>query len=50
LIFFVLINKNFYKQVGFFGKQNPEDIIKLLWATDAIKLGGTFKSIVGVKF
>lgn len=46
----LLINKNFYKQVGFFGKQNPEDIIKLLWATDAIKLGGTFKSIVGVKF
>lgn len=46
----LLINKNFYNEVGFFGKENPEDIIKLLWANDAIKLGGTFKSIVGVKF
>ncbi len=46
----LLINKNFYNEVGFFGKENPEDIIKLLWANDAIKLGATFKSIVGVKF
>lgn len=46
----LLINRNFYNEVGFFGKENPEDIIKLLWANDAIKLGGTFKSIVGVKF
>lgn len=46
----MLINRTFYNKVGFFGKENPEDIIKLLWAADAIKLGGTFKSIVGVKF
>jgi hypothetical protein len=46
----LLINRNFYEEIGFFGKENPEDIIKLLWAADAIKLGGTFKSIVGVKF
>ena len=46
----LLINKNFYNEIGFFGKENPEDVIKLLWANGAIKLGGTFKSIVGVKF
>jgi hypothetical protein len=46
----MLINKKFYEKVGFFGKENPEDIIKLLWAFDAIRLGATFKSIVGVKF
>ena len=46
----LLINKKFYKEVGFFGKENPEDIIKLLWAADVVKLGGTFKCIIGVKF
>ena len=46
----LMINKNFYNEVGFFGKQNPEDIVKLLWASDVVKLGGTFKSIVGVTF
>lgn len=45
----LLINKNTYNKIGIFGKDNPEDIIKLLWATDAVKIGCQFKAIVGIK-
>jgi hypothetical protein len=45
----LLINKNTYNNIGVFGKDNPEDIIKLLWAADAVKFGCTFKAIVGCK-
>lgn len=44
----LLINKKTYNKIGIFGKDNPEDIIKLLWAFDAAKEGCLFKAIVGI--
>ena len=44
----LLINKKTYNKIGVFGKDNPEDIIKLLWAADAAKAGCFFKAIVGI--
>lgn len=46
----LLINKNTYNKIGRFGKDNPEEIIKLLWGADAAKLGCKFKAIVGLQF
>lgn len=44
----LLINKNTYNKIGKFGKDNPIDIIKLLWANDAVNYGCLFKAIVGL--
>ena len=44
----LLINKNTYNKIGKFGKDNPIDIIKLLWGADAAKYGCLFKAIVGL--
>lgn len=44
----LLINKKTYNKIGAFGKDNPEHIIKLLWASDAIKEGCLFKAVTGI--
>lgn len=43
----VLINKNFFKQIGDFGSGNPLKLTKLDWAGRAIEKGCKFKAIVG---
>ena len=42
----ILINKEFFDEVGPFGEENDLKITKLEWADRAIKKGGKFKAIV----
>lgn len=44
----LLINKKIYNKIGLFWKDNPENIMKLLWAFDAVRKGCLFKAIVGI--
>ena len=43
----VLINKNFFNQIGDFGSGNPLKLTKLDWAGRAVEKGCRFKAIVG---
>jgi len=44
----LLINKKTYNKIGVFWNDSPENMMKLLWAFDAIKKGCLFKAIVGI--
>lgn len=45
----IIINKNIFKKVGNFSN-NPLEVSKAFWATDALKYNVTFKGILGNKF
>lgn len=52
----VLINTQFFKKVGCFPSaimhklgMNDFEFVKLLWATDAVEHGATFKGIIGMR-
>jgi hypothetical protein len=44
----LLINKKIYNKIGRFRNDNSEQIIKLLWAANAVIEGCIFKAIVGI--
>lgn len=43
----ILWHKSFYDLVGNMYNDNPLDVCKLMWATDALQKGAKFKGVVG---